>query len=91
MSDTEMKPSEISDRLSVLVADYEAHGAERRDSAMGIQHMPTGYALMLNADRTHYFWLRHDGVEGPIGWDKWRVRRNAFSNAAHIAKEQEGV
>lgn len=67
--------------LQTLVTDYEVHGGERRDSALGVQNMPEGYALMLNADRTHYYWLRHDGTEGPIDWDKWRVRRNAFANS----------
>lgn len=84
-----MKGSDSISDLKTLVDDYEAHGGERRDSALGIQNMPHGYALMLNADRTHYFWLRHDGAEGAVCWDKWRVRRGAFANAASLSKERE--
>jgi hypothetical protein len=83
-----MLPSEPSS-LKTLVDEYEARGCERRDSALGIQNMPQGYALMLDADRIYYFWLRHDGAEGPVCWDKWWVRRGAFANADHLAKQQE--
>ena len=82
-----MKGSELDN----LVADYEASGCERRDRSLGFLGMPDGYALMLNADRTHYFWLRDDGKESAVSWDKWRVRKGAFANAASLSKEREGV
>jgi hypothetical protein len=47
----------------------------------GRAKVPEGYAILLNADRSHYFWIRHDGAEGPIHWDKWAVLRMAKANA----------
>lgn len=58
---------------SVVMGCYHA--------SLGIQQMPDGYALMLDADEAYYFWLRHDGVCGPINWNKWAVRRGAMANA----------
>lgn len=51
-------------------------------SSLGIQTMPEGYKLILNNDRTHYYWLRDDGVESVIDWDKWRVYRGAKADKA---------
>lgn len=65
--------------LEKTVKDYESYGCQR--GALGIQQMPEGYALMLNADQSHYFWLTADETEGPIDWNKWRVRRNAWARA----------
>lgn len=48
--------------------------------SLGIQSMPEGYALMLNPDETHYYWLRADGVESVIHWDRWAVYRGAKSD-----------
>lgn len=41
--------------------------------SLGIQSMPDGYALMLNADATHFYGLRHDGLESAIHWNKWAI------------------
>ena len=52
--------------------------------------MPEGYALMLNPDRTHHYWLRFNGNESAIHWDKWAVYRGAIKNktkAAILASE----
>lgn len=48
---------------------------------LGIQQMPKGYALMLNPDRTHYYYLREDGIESCIHWNKWAVYRSAIYDA----------
>ena len=53
-------------------------------ATLGIQQMPEGYRLMLNRDRTHYYWLRNDGAEGPICWDKWWVYRGAKLNKSAL-------
>jgi len=72
-------------RLDALVAEYEKGGSVRMDRSLGFQKMPAGYALMLNADHTHFYWLRYDGQEGYIDWNKWRVRKGAI---IHSANEQ---
>lgn len=66
--------------LEKHVAFAVSIGCRRCDKMLGIQKMPDGYALMLNGDETHFFWLRHDGTEGHIDWNKWRVRRCAIAN-----------
>lgn len=52
---------------------------------LGIAKMPDGYALLLNPDETHFFWLRlADGAESSIDWDKWRVRRSAIDHSKRV-------
>ena len=65
--------------MSILhhVLDHESAGSARCDDALGFVQMPDGYALMLNPDRTHFYWLREDGVESCIHWDKWATYRGA--------------
>ena len=58
-----------------------AKGLDRRDKSLGMQAMPEGYALILNADQTHYYWYLNDSTEGVIHWDKWAVRRMAIHHA----------
>ncbi len=69
--------SELSALLSVHIHDYEANGSFNASHCLGIQDMPDGYALMLNPDYTHYYWLRYDGMESVISWDKWAAFRGA--------------
>jgi hypothetical protein len=63
-----------------LVAQYVLCGAFV--ALTGRARIPEGYAILLNADRSHYFWIRADGAEGPIHWDKWAAVRMAKANAA---------
>jgi hypothetical protein len=46
-----------------------------REVALGMVQMPPGYALLINPDDTHYFYLRWDGEESAIHWNKWAVYR----------------
>ncbi|QAY17991.1 hypothetical protein [Pseudoalteromonas phage C7] len=55
-------------------------------NSLGFASMPEGYALMLNADRSHYYWIRYDGVESVISWDKWSVYRGAVSDSVGVRK-----
>lgn len=71
----------ILDRLADQVSEYEALGSTRRDKSLGIRSMPEGYALMLNRDESHYYWLKFDGSEGPESWDKWYVYHSATMNS----------
>ena len=51
-------------------------------NSLGIQKMPEGYKLMLNADESHFYWERQDGAESCVDWNKWRVWRGAMKDAA---------
>lgn len=53
---------------------------------LGIQKMPEGYALMLDADQMYYYWLAADGTEGLICWDKWWVYGSANKHAGMVEK-----
>ena len=51
-------------------------------NSLGIKKMPEGYALMINDDRTHHYWLRlSDELESVIHWDKWSVWRGAVNHS----------
>lgn len=62
--------------LEEHVKEHEFYGSKRIN--LGIQQMPSGYTILLNDDRTHYYWLCEDGREGPIDWNRWRTRRRAI-------------
>lgn len=50
--------------------------------SLGIQKMPEGYALMLDADGMFFFWMHKDtGRESDIHWSKWAVYRGAKAHA----------
>jgi len=68
--------------IATQIADHEGLGA--RQGSLGIRSMPYGYALMLNADESHYYWLRHDGATSEVHWDKWRVYHGATMNAEAV-------
>lgn len=66
--------------LIIHVAEYVKSGCYNVSGSLGIQKMPAGYALMLNSDQTHFFWLRFDGIVSVIDWDKWSCYRGAKLN-----------
>jgi hypothetical protein len=66
--------------LADQVNDAVKMGCTRADKMLGFQKMPEGYALMLDADRMYFFWLRHDGCESVIHWNKWAVRAGAIND-----------
>jgi hypothetical protein len=70
--------SELNALLSPHVEHHVACGAVDKSNSLGILRMPDGYALMLNADYTHYYWLRYDSEESVIYWNKWDVYRLAM-------------
>lgn len=63
------------------IDDHVESGSYHASDSLGIQSMPDGYALMLNHDRTHYYWLRWDGTESAIHWSKWACYRGAKADA----------
>ena len=76
-----MTKPESNDLLSSVVAEYEKMGCRRIEIGLCNVKMPQGYALMLNADGTHYFWLRQDGVESTIHWNRFVIHRWAKAEA----------
>lgn len=78
-----MKKASMDSRLLREINDHVGVGSYDASNSLGIQDMPDGYALMLNPDETHYYWLRWDGVESAIHWNRWAVYRGAKANAAH--------
>lgn len=88
-----LSPEQITqaspEQLAEWVADSVSIGCADKSKSLGFAEMPEGYALMLNPDQTHYFWLRFDGKESPICWDKWAVYRGAKKNKACLLSEVE--
>jgi|GEM_PF-1893809 len=72
--------ADLRERLESQIAEHEAMGATRSDKSLGFRKMPEGYALMLNRDESHYYWLKFDGSEGPEAWDRWYVYHSATMN-----------
>jgi len=68
-------------------AYYLDSGCKDVSGSLGIQKMPDGFSLMLNADQSHFFWMeRATGRESAIHWSKWAVYRGAKK----AAKEADG-
>lgn len=63
-------------------------GCEDWSDTLGAVTMPDGYALMLNADQSHFFWMeKATGRESSIDWDRWAVYRGAKTDAL---RQKEG-
>jgi hypothetical protein len=73
-------------QFAELIAEYVDCGCSL--ARLGNAKVPDGYAILLNGDESHYFWLRSDGAEGPIHWNKWKALAMAKANAA---KREEGA
>ena len=69
--------------LKGAIIEYNNSGCIDMSKSLGIQKMPDGYALMLNSDKTHYFWIT-DNMESSINWDKWAVYRGAVANSSNL-------
>lgn len=65
--------------LKIAITEYEKSGCIDMSQSLGIQKMPGGYALILNSDRTHYFWIT-GSLESVISWDKWAAYRGAVEH-----------
>lgn len=75
--------------LADAIRSHVFCGASDRSASLGFIKMPEGYALMLNPDETHYYWLRFDGAESPICWDRFAVYRGAKANKAALLTVRE--
>lgn len=68
--------------LDDRVREHESFGCRRVDKSLGVQAMPSGYALMLDADEIYFYWLCEDGAESVQHWNKWAIRRGAVARAS---------
>lgn len=65
-------------------------GCTEVDRSLGIQKMPEGYHLLLDADGMYYFWMeRATGRESAIHWNKWAVYRWAKADDAGLANSTD--
>lgn len=70
----------MMNNLKQLIKDEIDIGCFDMSDSLGIKKMPEGYALMLNPDRTHFYWVRYDGVDSTIHWNKWAVYLGAVED-----------
>lgn len=54
---------------------YLDQGCIDYSARLGIVSIPDGYALLLNSDHSHFFYIKPEGYESCIHWDKWAVYR----------------
>ena len=59
--------------IDELVEDYVSGGCTDYSDRLGFCDVPMGYALLLNRDESHFFYIKEDGKESSIHWDKWAV------------------
>jgi hypothetical protein len=77
-----IKDDPITLKLNKHVEQHESFGCSNRSNSLGIQRMPEGYALMLDGDAMYFYWLRFDGNQSCIHWNKWAVRKGAMIDTA---------
>ncbi len=61
----------MTPELRVQVDDHEMSGCTQQ--FLGVVKMPKGYALMLNADASHYYFLHESGKQSVIHWNRWAI------------------
>lgn len=54
---------------------YIENGCVDYSHRLGIVKIPNGYALLLNSDHSHFFYIKKGDFESCIHWDKWAVYR----------------
>jgi hypothetical protein len=71
-------------------AFYLESGCEDWSDALGIQKMPAGYRMLLDADRMYFSWFHlPSGRESVNHWCKWAVWRGARDDAAAQTDREE--
>lgn len=64
-----------------VVDEHVNEGASLANLGASTSAVPLGYAILMNADGTHFFWVCEDGRESVICWDRWAVLRSANNDA----------
>ena len=65
-----MKP-DIKTKLNNVIRDHINQGSA--PIYLGIQQVPPGYQIMINADRSHFYYVDYLGEESAISCSKWQV------------------
>lgn len=69
------------------LAFHLEQGGQIMDRSLGIQAMPAGYHLLLDADGMFFSWFEIEtGRESVPHWNKWAVYRGAKIDAAKHAE-----
>lgn len=84
MNSKKIGPNGKIELLNYHIEDHKAMGCVEK--GLGIVNPPLGYAIMLNSDHTHYYWLRYDGLESCISCCKWAAYRGAKKDSRRISK-----
>lgn len=72
--------AEMAARLHNEIRNAEDDGC--RLCSFGAVKVPDGFAVLLNADQSHFFGLKWDGTESEIHWNRWAVYRWCIKAAA---------
>lgn len=67
--------------LEQHVKEQTAMRCRNFSDRLGKARMPEGYAIMLDHDETFFYWLRHDGAQSDVHWNKWAVYRAAKADS----------
>ena len=71
--------SEIKSKLNNVIREHINEGSV--PVYLGIQHVPPGYQIMINPDRSHFYYVNYLGEESAISCNKWQVYEWAKSDA----------
>lgn len=75
--------------LTAHIKTHESIGSFDASGSLGFKKMPEGYALMLNPERTHFYWLSYEGEESCIHWNKWAVYKWAKYARKYAKKSKD--
>lgn len=81
-----MSEDSVNERLAKVVYGIASLGDTDVSKSLGIQKMPEGYALMMNRDESHFYWLRYDSVQSDVHWDRWAIFSAAKRNKEYHDK-----
>lgn len=71
-------PQNKKQRLASELAYHLKSGSSQMK--IGFHAAPEGYAIMIDADRTMFYWLRYDGMTSTPCCDKWATYRGAIED-----------
>lgn len=75
--------------LPARVKVHEDDGCCDVTKSLGVQKMPEGYALMKDPEGMYFYWLKFDGMQSVISWNKWDAYRGAKDDAKKFNNKQK--
>lgn len=67
--------------LQRVMAQHVTSGNYDATNALGVNTMPHGYALMLNCQQTHYYWVKYNGIQSEDCYHKWDAHNTAITHS----------